>query len=388
MKIWYLTRSFYPYQKGGGPLLRLGQVKALEEKGWDISVVMPNYGSNKLNIENNIIQIPLNYNIKINSYLERLGLSEDYLDKWVKKAFKYLKNKIKKDDIIFATSGGELGMIKLASLLKDEIGCKFVVNFHDPLDYSIVNGLKLDKKFHISREKQEYKYLKNSDLIITSSKYNKNSLQMKYPKWENKIKNNYFGYIKEINLKEYKKIKSKKLRVAYVGNMGDLQKPEILYNIFKNLNNSNIEIFFIGDSKSYKPLNNIADFNVNFIDFIPHSEFLKFMVEFIDVGFVSLTNDYLGACVPSKIYEYINLGLPMIGALPDGDGKDIINKNGYGLAYNYNDIDNLSKALENLTDKNYLEKIKLNILKDKKKWSMKNRIKEIDIYLKELIYEN
>jgi len=388
VKIWYLTRSFYPYQKGGGPLLRLGQVKALEEKGWDISVVMPNYGSNKLNIENNIIQIPLNYNIKINSYLERLGLSEDYLDKWVKKAFKYLKNKIKKDDIIFATSGGELGMIKLASLLKDEIGCKFVVNFHDPLDYSIVNGLKLDKKFHISREKQEYKYLKNSDLIITSSKYNKNSLQMKYPKWENKIKNNYFGYIKEINLKEYKKIKSKKLRVAYVGNMGDLQKPEILYNIFKNLNNSNIEIFFIGDSKSYKPLNNIADFNVNFIDFIPHSEFLKFMVEFIDVGFVSLTNDYLGACVPSKIYEYINLGLPMIGALPDGDGKDIINKNGYGLAYNYNDIDNLSKALENLTDKNYLEKIKLNILKDKKKWSMKNRIKEIDIYLKELIYEN
>ena len=63
---------------------------------------------------------------------------------------------------------------------------------------------------------------------------------------------------------------------------------------------------------------------------MPHNEFLKFMIENIDIGFVSLANDYLGACVPSKIYEYINLGLPIIGALPNGDGLDIINKNNYG----------------------------------------------------------
>jgi len=49
----------------------------------------------------------------------------------------------------------------------------------------------------------------------------------------------------------------------------------------------------------------------------------------IDVGSVSLFNDYLGACVASKIYEYINLEIPIISALPLDDGKDIINAIGY-----------------------------------------------------------
>ena len=50
-KIYYLTRTYYPYQKGGGPLMRMGAVKYLQELGWNVIVVMPNYGSNKINID-------------------------------------------------------------------------------------------------------------------------------------------------------------------------------------------------------------------------------------------------------------------------------------------------------------------------------------------------
>jgi len=384
-KIYYLTRSYAPYQKGGGPLMRTGAVKYLQELGWDVTVVMPNYDSKELIIEQNIIQIPFKgkHIQKLASLFERVGIYEDYLDKWVKDAYEYLENKIKKEDIIFATSGGELGMINLGSLLKDKISCKFVINFRDPLDYSIVNRLKLDNKFHVSREKQEYKYLKNSDLIITSSKTNQNSLVSKYPEWKYKIVNNYFGYIKKLDINKFKKKVSDKLRIAYVGNMGDLQKPEILYEIYKKSNLENLEIFFIGNTKSYKPLQNIVDDNVKFIDFLPHEEFLKFMIENIDIGFVSLTSDYLGACVPSKIYEYINLGLPMIGALPDGDGKDIINKNGYGMACNYNDSNNLIDALKRFQDKVFLENVRNSILDNRDKWFMKNRIKEVNVFLRE-----
>jgi len=391
MKLYYLTRSFYPYQKGGGPLMRNGAVKYLQELGWDVTVVMPNYGSNKLNIENNVIQIPQNYNIKLHLYMERLGLKEDYLDNWVKVAFEYLKDKVKKTDIIFATCGGELGMIKLGSLLKKEIGCKFVVNFRDPLDYSIVNGIKLDNKLHISREKQEYKYLKNSDLIITSSKINQYSLQNKYPILKEKIVNNYFGYIEKINLTQTKKQNINKLKIAYVGNMGNLQKPEILYEIYKKINNSDIEIYFIGNidiNKKLLEIKKINDKNIKFIDFLPHSDFLNFMSKKIDIGFVSLTNDYLGACVPSKIYEYINLELPILGALPNGDGKDIINNYNYGIACKYDDTKGLIKAIEKFQNKKFLYSIKQNIQKDKNNWHMKNKISEIDKILKGLVNEN
>jgi glycosyltransferase involved in cell wall biosynthesis len=385
-KLYYLTRSYYPYQKSGGTLMRLGAVKYLQELGWNIIVVMPNYNSKKIIIEHDIIQIPFlqRHVQKLDSLLERVGIYEDYLDKWIENAWEYLKDKIQKEDIIFATSGGELGMIKLGSLLKDEIHCKFVGNFRDPIDYSLVHNLKLNNKFHINREKKEEQYLKNSDLIITSSISNKISLEKKYPQFHNKIVNNYFGYISEVDLKFSIQKVNKKLTIAYVGNMSITQKPEILYELYKNLENNNIEIYFIGNYKNYKPLQNIKDNNIKFIDFIPHDEFLKFMIENIDIGFVSLANDYLGACVPSKIYEYINLGLPMIGALPDGDGRDIINNNGYGIACKYNDIEGLSNAIRNFLDRDYLGNIKSNIIKDKENWAMQNRIKEVDSYLRSI----
>jgi len=345
---------------------------------------MPNYKDKSINIVRNVTQVPFLKNQRISSILERIGIYEDYLDTWVDTTFDYLKSKIKKEDIIFSTSGGELGMIKLGSVLKNEIGCKLVINFHDPLVYSLVNGLKLDNKFHVNREEQEFRYLQNSDLIISSSKSNQISLCNKYPNWNDKIKNNYFGYIHKIDLTKYGKKSSNKLKIAYVGSMGLLQKPEILYNLYRKLKNKNIEIYFIGNINSYSPLQNISDKNVKFIDFMPHDEFLKFMVENIDIGFVSLVNDYLGACVPSKLYEYLNLGLPMIGALPDGDGKNIINDNGYGVACRYDDINGLITVVEKFTDDDYLNNIKLNIIKNRHKWSMDERINDVNTLLKKV----
>jgi hypothetical protein len=385
-KIYYLTRSYAPYQKGGGPLMRTGAVKYFQELGWEVIVILPNYISSEYIIENNIIQIPFakKYIQKLTSILERVGIYEDYLDKWIENAFEYLKNKIKKDDIIFATSGGELGMIKLGSLLRDEIGCKFIINFRDPLNYGYMNGLRRDKKFHIGREKAHEKYMRNANLILTSSQYYANILSEKFPYLSSRIKNNYFGYIQPLQIEEIEK-HSNKIKIAYVGTMGTTQSPELLYEAWKKLNDKDIEIYFIGNIRGYKPLETISRIEgVHFIDFLPHDKFLEFMCQNIDIGFVSLASDYFGACVPSKIYEYINLELPMIGALPIGDGEKIINDNGYGIACRYNDVECLSRSMKIMKDKKYLKTIREKISKDKDNWAMKNTILEVDSYLKEL----
>lgn len=385
-KIFYLTRTYYPYQKGGGPLMRAGAAKYLQELGWDVTVVMPNYESKEFKAEGNIWQIPFKskHIQKLASLYERIGMYEDYLDKWVKNAFEYIKDKITNDDIIFATSGGELGMIKLGSLLKNEIGCKFVVNFRDPLNYGYMDGLRRDKKPHIGRKKAHEKYIQNADLIITSSQYYADVLKKRFTYLADKIHNNYFGYIKEIDLSHYKKQPSNKLRIAYAGMMSSTQKPELLYEAYKKLGSNNVELYFIGNIKNYKPLQNIDDKSVHFIDFLPHDDFLKFMCENIDVGFVSLVNDYYGACVPSKIYEYINLGLPMLGALPNGDGKDIINKLGFGLALGYDDVEILSKNIEVMIDIKTIEKYEKNVLDRKVEFSMKEKVKEVDRLLRQV----
>jgi len=378
MKIFFLTRSYLP-TIAGGTLIRKAQVDSFERAGFEVIVVVPNYNQKRISIQENIIRIPLSYNLRVAHWLERIGIYEDYLDKWVKRAFKYLKDKIKKDDILFATSGGELGNIKLASSLKEQVGCKFVVNFHDPLDYSLVNGFLLDNAFHISRERQERKYLRNADLIITSANSHRLSLENKLPFLKDKIKNTFFGYVERVEPKE-KKI-SDKLRIVYSGTFSRVQSPELLSKVAQNM--EGIEIYFVGNYQEYKPIIPFLQLeNSHFIPFLPHDEFLNFMMEKIDVGFVSLASNSLGDGIPSKVYEYINLGLPILGALPTVE--HLINQKGYGIVCQYNDLNCLKEAIETLKNKKEYQKFQDNILKDKNFWAMEERIKEVVLWLKNL----
>jgi glycosyltransferase involved in cell wall biosynthesis len=382
MKLYFLTRSLYPYQKTGGAQIRNAQIDSLKSLGYEVIVVMPNYENSQIIIKEDEILIPFLDNLRFVTLLEIVGIYEDYLDKWVKNASDILKSIVKKDDILFATSGGELGMIKLSIIVKKEIGCKVVANFHDPLVYSIVHTHKLKYRFHVSREEVEKKYIKEIDFIITSSKSYKEALLKKYPFLVEKIVYIYFGYIKRVQT-TVQKDKNDTLNIAYAGYMSAAQKPELMLEILKY--NKNVKLFFIGDISGYEPLSNIYDNRVEFIDQLPHSEFLTFMNEKIDVGFVSLGEEYFGACVPSKIYEYINLELPIFGMLPKGDAQDMINTNGYGIAIDFDKTDTLKEVLGKLEDREILNNFRDNIIKDKSNWSFDEQFKKVDLYLKKLI---
>ena len=140
-------------------ITRLRKVEIFRNAGYDVTVVTPNYENKTIICSENLIKIPY-LNNKIDLWFENFGIYEDYLDKWVRTSYRYLKDRIKKDDILFCTSGGELGMIKLGFLLKKSLGCKFVVNFHDPINYTTVNGLsRTPPVFAVKRDAFEAKYV-------------------------------------------------------------------------------------------------------------------------------------------------------------------------------------------------------------------------------------
>lgn len=383
MKIWYISRTYLP-EKTGGALIRIAQVEFFRSQGAQVVVVAPNYVNRESDISEDEIRFPFRESaIRVYQAFERLGLYEDYLDKWVDADLALLKERVGKEDYVFATSGGELGCIKLGSKLKELVGCKFVVNLHDPIDYTLVGGRRINNLPHVDREGQERKYLKNVDLVITSSKSNQASLVEKYPELATRIKCSYFGFITKAELQE--KVSSTRLTIVYGGTYDKNQSPEVLAAAVHGLENA--EAHFVGNHAVYKPLHwaRSKQENCKFIDQLSYQDFLRYLSDHADLGFVSLASPYLGACVPSKMFEYINIALPIFGALPAGDARDIINNQGYGVACAFDDVQGQRATLMQLAaQRQLLVGFRQRLLRDRDGWFLPARMSEVYQWLKDL----
>jgi hypothetical protein len=194
-----------------------------------------------------------------------------------------------------------------------------------------------------------------------------------------KIINSYFGFVQLEEL--ITKKPHKNLRIGYGGSFLTVQSPEILAQVAGDLDN--VEIHYIGNHSKYRPLKNFEGRCI-LVDTIDHMAFKRYLMDNIDVGFVSLSKDYLGACVPSKIFEYINLGLPILGALPNGDAKDLINNSSYGIACYYKDHASILGAVMRFREKGFYNEIREKVVADRNMWTMETQIKEIIVLLKQM----
>lgn len=358
--------------------MRKAQVDNLKAAGHNVIVVLPNYKSNYLEKkEEGILLIPYKTNERITYLLHSNGLLSCYLNRWVKNTINYLKKVIKKEDVVFATTGGEMGTLIIASELKRIINCKTIFNYHDPIkDTSVFDLFPTSKTSKINKNKIEGKYLENIDLILTSSELNRQALLEKYSNISaDKVKTIYFGYLKSLYSKELKKDSSQnKIRIVYGGSFARLQKPELLIEAAIGL--KNIEVVYIGNHQNYDPIQKYKN-DCLLLPAMPYVEYVKYIQEKADIGFVSLSDEYYGACIPSKLYEYINVGLPILGALPEGDAMNIINDKNYGLACHFSDLKKLKENLIKLTQVKIANQCEINILANRENWSMNHNFNKV-----------
>lgn len=382
--LYFITRTFAEPQNGKScALVRNAYVNYFKQY-FHVIVVTPAYSGESI-INANYIKVSYKGS-PLHSYMERVGLLEDYLDSWVKSTFEVMEAKVKCNDIIFATSGGELACIKLGCLLKKTVGCKFVINFRDPVDYSYVGNKKTCGFFHVNRENAILRYLSNTDYVITSSDKFREILEEKYTFLKNKIHNNYSGYIEkyEVNVDHSEKLKrcrahGEKIRLVFGGSMNAPQGAEIFMHMLKKRND--IEIIYVGNAS--KKIRKAAEAGkVTILESMVHDDYLRYMTDHADIGLVSLAAEPYKACFPSKIYEYINLEIPILAALPDGDAKKVINDQGYGRAVTYGNIEELDGAFEYILA-NY-DCVLENIHRDKINWAMANRMDEVISLLQEV----
>lgn len=71
------------------------------------------------------------------------------------------------EDLLIATTVGEIGTIKLASILKKRYNCKYIAHFHDPIKHAKMNVINMIGNLMHRSEKTERDYLINVDYVVT-----------------------------------------------------------------------------------------------------------------------------------------------------------------------------------------------------------------------------
>jgi glycosyltransferase involved in cell wall biosynthesis len=142
------------------------------------------------------------------------------------------------------------------------------------------------------------------------------------------------------------------LSVIYAGAISRVQKPEILFKAHAMLCDSdstweqrlNVEMY--GPESLYFSLRVRQHLGPGrrFGGFLPQEE-MALRVARADIGFFSLCDNTYGYATPTKLFDYIEAGVPIVASLPEGASKDLIESNGIGIVAAAGDVAALASVL-------------------------------------------
>lgn len=138
--------------------------------------------------------------------------------------------------------------------------------------------------------------------------------------------------------------------VGYIGTHGMAHGLKNVLNTAELLkNNSKILFLFVGTGAERQELIHIANSkqlnNVKFISAQPKSE-IPFFWRLCDVALIHLKNDVVfSEVIPSKIFEAMAMGLPLLLASPEGEASKIVIANNAGIWVPAENPTKLSEAI-------------------------------------------
>ncbi|MTE27219.1 glycosyltransferase family 4 protein [Winogradskyella ouciana] len=223
---------------------------------------------------------------------------------------------------------------------------KLILNVSDlwPSAGLELGALKNNFSYSILKKLEQFNY-KNADLILGQSNEILSHIEQITKKPELFLYRNYPN-IPVNNISENHS-DTKKIKIVYAGLLGVAQG---ILKLCENLDYDNIELHIYGsgaeeeDVKSYIETNKeLPIFFYGRVDrSVLHQELKKY-----DVAIIPLLNRIYGS-VPSKIFEYAKLGLPML-YFGGGEGESVISKHKLGWiaeAGNYTELNSIINSIK------------------------------------------
>ena len=151
-----------------------------------------------------------------------------------------------------------------------------------------------------------------------------------------------------------------KIRGIYTGTLALKHNPDILINAAKN--NPNIEILVVGFGVGYDYLCDYPDKPENLI-LLPIQPFNKYSEVLASSDFcIAMIEEEAGKfSTPSKTLSYLCAGKPILISAPkDNLASSIIIENDCGLVFDPNDINGISRGIQQLMDGSMIERLSAN----------------------------
>lgn len=372
MNILFISQYFYP--ENNARSFRIGFFsKFLANNGFKVSVICqtPNYPKGVIfkGYKNKLVFRERIDNVNVIRSWVWVSKKKNFLNRSLNYFSFFLSSilasfKIGKTDLVFASAPPVFVLFSgfIVSKIKRAL---FVIDVGDFWPDSVV-ALGLMKKnfiFRLIEKLEKYVYKKSVLIIVNSNRFVDRLTKEKGVK-RNKIKVLLNGA--ELNLfRSYDNLSLLKLKreyniedkfvVLYAGLLGLAQSPEVLVETARVLKDyKNIVFLIVGGGVLKERCENLArKYNLKNIIFVgekPRKEIPNF-TGISDLAIIPYKNlDFFKDNVPSKIFDYMAAGLPIIINL-DGEGANIIKKAKCGLIAKPENPESLAEKILNLYNK-------------------------------------
>jgi glycosyltransferase involved in cell wall biosynthesis len=288
-----------------------------------------------------------------------------------KMSFSLLKN-VNKVDSVFLVTNPPL-LLLFIGFLKKIRKFELIIIVHDVFPENVISaGILKETSFFYKILKWFFDYAYDcADKLIVVGQDMKELISKKTNKPIKVITNwaDSEQIFPDSNLKlnyDFEDIVNAKIVIQFAGNIGRVQSLLDFVKVFFRANNPDIILLVIGEGAHKKELKEYVELkgilNIIILDALPR-EMQNTFLNSCDIGLVTLSKGMLGLGVPSKSYNILSAGKPIL-FLGDKSSEisGYIDNYGVGWTFDWDDDQNLIDFLNSLseTSNNTLEEMGVN----------------------------
>lgn len=335
MKILFLLLNLRAEGRGDGMYSSLAEVFC--KNGHDVTIMAPDEGHAKtfLNTERDmrVLRVGSKETQGVANMIKK-GIALATLSRYFKSAYKKHLADEKFDWIIMPTP--PITLSGFAEYVKKKSGAKFYLILRDIHPQSVWSiGLlhnKLEYRFLDAKAKKGYQ---SADLIGCMSQGNMDFIKGQYPGMKMGKPVLLYNWVKAPAATQADSTLRPRLGLdgkfvaLFGGNLGKGQRIENIAFLAEHyLDNKDIVFLIIAKGVEKDRLKRISEeknlTNIRFMDFMPQADYLN-LVKSVDLGLVSINENYRVPTCPSKAVSYMASGVPVFAMInPENDYGSII----------------------------------------------------------------